>query len=287
MPNDNQGNHPGEEHHYEPKLQNPNYQDLPVPNYTGSPIPQQDQQIIDYAPPPPPIIQQTSNLGPGTKLYERPPKPKSRAPIVIALLLVTTLLFLATTIFAFTRPNSTTIPQKPPATHVIQQPTTAPTNVTSTGVATPSSTATQQTSPSPATTPQTGASVASGTITENLQLTCGANCNDPIHVTITTIQVDDGNGNMTWNISLKNVSGSSMSYGINTFELLASGTQTQIPITFPQSTGTLANSDPMSIQGIFSFVPVQNTTYTLTAGLEENPFMGPQITFDPVQITNL
>jgi hypothetical protein len=92
---------------------------------------------------------------------------------------------------------------------------------------------------------------------------------------------------MIWNISMKNVSGSSMGYGIDTFELLASGAQTQIPATFSQSSGTLANSDPVSVQGTFAFVPTQNTTYTLTVVVEENPFMGPQITFDPAQITNL
>ncbi len=76
-----------------------------------------------------------------------------------------------------------------------------------------------------------------------------------------------------------------MGYGINTFELLASGTQAQIPATFAQNSGTLTNSDPVSVQGIFAFVPTQNTTYTLTAVVGVSS--GLQITFDPAQITNL
>ena len=118
-------------------------------------------------------------------------------------------------------------------------------------------------------------------------MTCGANCNAPIRVTITTIQVNDANGNMVWNISLEDITGTSVGYGVGTFELLASGSQTQIPATISQSSGTLTNNVPYTIQATFAFVPVQNTTYTLTVGVEENPFEGPEITFVPAQITNL
>jgi hypothetical protein len=131
------------------------------------------------------------------------------------------------------------------------------------------------------------ATVPSGTITENLLLACGTNCNDPIQVTVTTIQVDDANGNMVWDVSLKDITGTNVGYGIDTFELLASGTQNQIPATISQSSGSLTNNDPYTIQATFAFVPIQNTAYTLTAVIQENPYMGPQISFEPAQITNL
>ena len=136
-------------------------------------------------------------------------------------------------------------------------------------------------------TAQSVATVTSGTITKNLLLTCGTNCNDPIRVTITDIQVNDADGNMIWNISLKNITGTSVSYGIDKFELLANGAQNQIPATFAQQSGTLPNNDPYSIQGVFAFVPTQNTTYQLTAKLNENGGAlggGVTITFDPAQI---
>ena len=152
-------------------------------------------------------------------------------------------------------------------------PTTAPTSIPTGTAAT-----------SPVATAQPVATVTSGTMTENLLLTCGANCNDPIRVTITTIQVNDADGNMVWNISLEDVTGSSVGYGIGTFELLASGAQNQIPATISQSSGTLTNNVPYTTQATFAFVPLQNTTYTLTVAVEENPFMGPEINFVPAQI---
>jgi hypothetical protein len=155
-------------------------------------------------------------------------------------------------------------------------PTTAPTSIPTGTAAT-----------SPVTTAQPVATVASGTITENLLLTCGTNCNDPIRVTITTIQVNDADGNMVWNVSLEDITGTNVGYGVGTFELLASGSQTQVPATISQSSGTLTNNDPYSIQATFAFVPVLSTTYTLTVAVEENPFMGPEITFVPAQVTNL
>jgi len=86
---------------------------------------------------------------------------------------------------------------------------------------------------------------------------------------------------------LKNITGTSVSYGIDKFELLANGAQNQIPATFAQQSGTLPNNDPYSIQGVFAFVPMQNTTYQLTAKLNENGGAlggGVTITFDPAQI---
>lgn len=164
--------------------------------------------------------------------------------------------------------------------------TTKPTSASSqTGTAIVSTTAPTSTSTaSSAATVQPVATVGSGTITENLLLTCGTNCSDPIRVTISTIQVNDADANMVWNVSLEDVSGANMGYGIDTFELLASGTQNQIPATISQSMGTLTNKDPYTIQATFAFVPVQNTTYTLSVRIQENPYMGPDITFEPAQI---
>lgn len=164
--------------------------------------------------------------------------------------------------------------------------TSAQTGATTAPTTAPTSTATTPTGTT-GTTAQPVATVASGTITENLLLTCGTNCNDPIQVTITTIQVNDADGNMVWNVSLKDITGTNVGYGIDTFEVLASGTQTQIPATISQSSGSLTNGAPYTTQATFAFVPVQNTTYTLTAVIEENPFMGPRISFEPAQITNL
>lgn len=173
---------------------------------------------------------------------------------------------------------------QPTATSAQTGPSSAPTTAPTTA---PASIPTSTPTTPPSATVQPVATVASGTITENLLLTCGANCNDPIRVTITTIQVNDANGNMVWNISLEDITGTSVGYGIQPFELLASGTQTQIPATISQSMGTLTNNVPYTIQATFAFVPIQNTTYTLAVGVEENPYLGPEITFEPAQITNL
>ena len=76
---------------------------------------------------------------------------------------------------------------------------------------TPTSIPTSTATVAPGATAQPVATVASGMISENLSLTCGTNCNDPIRVTITTIQVNDADGNMIWNITMKNITGSSIS----------------------------------------------------------------------------
>ncbi len=279
-------------------MQQPPSQD---PNrLTGQPSPRPQSEQPSFPPPPPlqpsqgryPLgeeayyNQQPPFEGPATQ-YRTGQQGKLNTPAksgniwrTATLVLFILVLILGTTTFLVLRHTSTSPTTiVPAATSQTSGHAAAVPTATSPAVTPPTST--------PASSGAAAQPVASGTITENLLLTCGANCNDPIHVTITTIQVDDANGNMVWNISMKNVSGSSMSYGIGTFELLASGTQTQIPATFSQSGGTLPNSDPSSIQGTFSFVPIQNTTYTLTVVVAENPYMGPQITFDPVQITNL
>ncbi|HZO76376.1 MAG TPA: hypothetical protein VFB60_29525 [Ktedonobacteraceae bacterium] len=262
--------------------------------YPLSPYPQTESPVA----PPPPLgsyppgeeayYGQLAQGGPITQyraqLQEKigePAKPKRNGWKIIATILAVLVLILATTTttLLLTHPSVQQTGQTtslPVATQTVQP---VPTLVTTQ--------AAQPTSTSVATQSAPVATVPSGTITENLLLTCGTNCNDPIRVTITTIQVNAANGNMIWNISLQNVSGSSMGYGVDTFELLASGAQNQIPANVTPKSDTLANSDPVKIQAIFAFVPTQNTTYTLTVAIQENPFMGPTINFDPVQITNL
>lgn len=215
-------------------------------------------------------ITQNSGLGPqGGKLPTQPPK-RPKAMTIVVLILSALVIILGVTTFLAVR-QIIPGPKAPPQPSSTVPVTPTPTATSSTGFAT--------------NTPVAMATVASGTITENLLLTCGTNCNDPIRVTITTIQVNDADGNMTWNISLKNVTGTSIAYQVNTFELRTNANQTQIPATISQSYGNLLNGDPYSIQGIFAFVPTQNTTYTLTAVVSE--YAVTQINFEPTQITNL
>lgn len=244
MSNDKQGDHPGEGHYYG-----------------------QDPQTGWST---------TQNVGAGSqggKLPGQPPKRRNAMTIVVLVLLALVIILGATTVLALRHTSA------PP---IVTVPTATP-QQSSTAVVTPTPTATSPTpTSSPDATAQPQATVANGTITENLLLTCGVNCNDPIRVTITTIQVDGANGHMIWNISMKNVTGSSVSYEVYTFDLLANGTQTQIPATFSQPQGNLTNNDPYNIQGTFAFVPLQKATYTLTAVVIANG--GTTITFDPTQI---
>ena len=224
-----------------------------------------------------------------TPQFDGPLKPKRRNGMMIFVLILVALVVIlgGTTFFALRRTNvptvavptttnpaatvaATTVPATP-----IPTPTPAPTGATSTS--TPVS--------SPGATVQPAATMPTGTVNENLLLTCGG-CNDPIRVTIATVQVDDANGRMIWNISLKDITGNPLHYAMSTFDLQANATQTQIAATFSQVSGDLTSSNPYSIQGIFAFVPTQNTTYTLTAVVYCSE-LGINITFDPIQITNL
>ena len=277
MANDNQKNYPGEENYYN---QDPQTGWSTTQNFFSclqvEKLPNQDPQTVW------PTTQNFDSGLQGGKLPDQPPKRRKFMPIVVSVLLVLVIILGATTVFALRRTNPTATAVGPKAT---TQPTASPSNVTPVPTSTSSigGIATSTSTSSPIATAQPVATVASGTITENLLLTCGANCNDPVRVTITNVQVNDANGNMLWNISMKNITGSSVNYQIETFELLASGAQNQIPANFSSLNGNLPNSDPDTIQGIFAFVPVQNTTYTLTVGI----YSGTQISFDPVQITNL
>lgn len=131
-------------------------------------------------------------------------------------------------------------------------------------------------------TPGIQPTVASGLITKNLLLSCGS-CNDPIQVTITTIQIDGANGRMVWNMTLKDITGNDLHYGFNEFDLQASGSQTKIPASYSQTQGDLTSDNPYTMQAIFAFVPLQNVTYTLTVNLGFGEFG--QIVFNPTQVS--
>jgi hypothetical protein len=168
----------------------------------------------------------------------------------------------------------------------------AQTTMTTTGATGPQTsttviaTSTNATSQSSTPVVQPTATVPSGMITENILLSCGG-CNDPIQLTITTVQVDDANGRMVWTTSLKNITGNQINYSFNEYDLLANGTQTKIPATYsPGYGGSLNDDTPFNMEETFAFVPLQNVTYTLTVIMSfNNSTESDQITFNPVPIT--
>ncbi|HEU5230234.1 MAG TPA: hypothetical protein VFU49_20620 [Ktedonobacteraceae bacterium] len=250
MQNDPQLGHPGEEHHYNP-----------------------DPQFAT-----------TQNFGPGSQGDKLSGKRRNGWKVATMILLITNLVFLATTVFAFNRANSVAQTPTLAATQTVQP---TPVN-TANPPSTPTSVAPSPTPTSVDTsgvTPTTPGSVpvANGTIQKNIVLTCSNSCNDPIRVTINTIQIDGANGRMIWDITLKNITGNDIGYGVNEWDLQADAAQTKIPATFSQRNGTLASNVPLDIQAIFAFVPSQNVTYTLTAELGTS--IGVSIAFDPVKIT--
>jgi hypothetical protein len=199
------------------------------------------------------------------------PKPQNVWRIVALFLLITTLIFLATTVLAYNH-----IINPMPSVRQGQVGQQAPT-----GAPTVSSTPTRASSPSLTPTAQPSALVADGLITKNLTLTC--ECDDPIRVTINSIQIDNANGRMIWDTSLKDITGSSLGYQISE-DLQADTLQTQAHATFSQGNGNLVSNTPHDIQGIFAFVPSHNVTYTLTVVVYSGN-LGLTMKFDPVKIS--
>lgn len=240
MLNNNQGNYPGEGHYYNQ-----------IP-HTEWPTPQ--------------------NFGPGSqggKLPDQPPKQRNIWRIVAMVMSIMTAIFAITTVLAYNHiinpiPRSTVV-----ATPVAQQPTSAPANGTPTSASTPSSTATAQSS----------ATVADGLIQKNITLTCSG-CNDPIRVTINTIRIDNANGRMIWDTTLKDVTGNAERYQIDFYNLQVSGSLTKVAAVLQGGEFTGAND----IQAVFAFIPYQNVTYILTVEVGAID-IGVKMTFDPVKIT--
>ncbi len=253
MQNDNQKKYSGEEQYYDQRPQIPNYQEPQIPI--------------------------TQNFGTGLqgKLIDRdqPPKRRNGWKVIAQVLFITTVVFFATTVLAYNHiinpPAKAVVPASTTtATQVAPQTTPRLANETPTSASTPSSTPTVQPS-----TP-----VASGLITENLLLTCGG-CNDPIHVTINTIQIDTANGRMIWDNTLKDVTNSGIGYSINEYDLQPNASQTKVPAILSQTIMSGSNR-PYDVQAIFAFVPFHNVTYVLTVMVG---FNGVYTTFDPVKIT--
>jgi hypothetical protein len=256
MPDTGKMNYPGEEGHYN---QNP-----PITNY---PDPQ-------FAP--------TQNFGPGPlggKLPNRPPERRNGWKVATLILSITTIVFLATTVLAFTRSSAST------ARTVITAPTTTltqPAQQTPTALATAAPTSALTPSSSTPAVQTSLTPVPDGVIQENITLTCNG-CNDPIRVTINTVRVDSANGRMIWDNTLKDVTGSDFNYGISTYTLQDSTAQTPaIPAVFAQSSGSLVSNIPSNTQGVFAFVPSRNVTYILTVAIG---VIGITVTFNPVKIT--
>lgn len=282
MPDNTQEQRSWDEHKYNPSQQTgqPMYQnyapnDYPPPNTTyGSPLP-------DYT--------STGNYGPadqpGTKIRDTPPSsPGNKLWKFVALFTsVVAVISLIVAAVAFTLPRasnnniaaSPTV-QKTPVAQAAQQ-TVSTTSVTPAAAAT-----------LPPTAPvQSISTVTTGTVTKNLLLSCGSNCDDPIQVTVSTIQVDDDNGRMIWNTTLKDITGNDYSYSFIEYSLQAQGSQNKILATYSQSGGSLTSNNPYNMQATFAFVPVHNVPYTLTVIVHtvESTIGSGQITFNPVSIT--
>jgi hypothetical protein len=254
MPDNNQGNYPGEGHHYGPNLGNE-----------------------------PPTMYPTG-LGPDGKLRV---KQKSAWRVVALVFFITTLIFLGTTALAYNHiigapVKATPVANTANATQVV--PTTATSAPT---VAATATSAAASTSTTPSAT-QAGVSASptasAALLTKNITLTCGG-CNDPVHVTIDTIQIDTTNGRMIWNTTLRDVTGSGRPYGIQQYSIQASASQTSVPAVLSQASMDGANKQ-YDVQGTFAFVPFRNVTYTLSVVVYFNASTGETtITFDPLQVT--
>ncbi|MBV9689145.1 MAG: hypothetical protein JO202_05470 [Ktedonobacteraceae bacterium] len=247
MRNDDQMKYPGEERYYDQGQQTPNSQWQP----TATP-----QNFV---------------TGQGDKFRESQPRQQNVWRIAALFLLMTTVIFLATTVLAYNHIIN------PTPTSTVRQAA----QQTLTSGSTLSSTPTSSSALSVTPTTQPSALVADGVITKNLTLTC--QCDDPIRVTINTIQIDNANGRMIWDTSLKDITSNSLGYQISE-DLQANTQQTQAHATFSQGSGTLVSNTPYDIQGIFAFVPSHNVMYTLTVVVYTNS-LGLTMKFDPVTIT--
>ncbi len=255
MPDNGKMNYPGEEGHYNP------------PPITSYPDPQ-------FAP--------TQNFGAVPSREKLPTKPEKRNIWKVATLIlsITTIVFLATTVLAFAHSNApTTTPTTGAAptkvsTQIPQPTPTAIATATPTSISSPSSS-------TPAV-PSSLTPVPDGLIQENITLTCGG-CDDPIRVTINTVRIDSANGRMIWDNTLKDVTGTNLNYGFNTYTLQDSTAQTAaIPAVFAQPDGGLVSNIPSDTQGVFAFIPSRNTTYTLTVIIGVGGLT--TVTFNPVKI---
>ncbi len=139
----------------------------------------------------------------------------------------------------------------------------------STTTSSPSSTRTTPTpiSGSPSCTPNTtgtpanrpSATVPSGLAVKNLTLTCSQCPSDPVHVTINNIQIDNANGRMIWDTTLRDITNSGRGFSFVKYDLEASGSTTPVSAVLSQAQFSGNQAD---MQAIFPFPPSPNVTYT-------------------------
>jgi len=135
-------------------------------------------------------------------------------------------------------------------------------------------------------------------MTENITLKCGT-CNDPIVVTITTIQIQPQFNRMIWTMTYFNNSQTDYVESFNPdsggkFTLQLNQTDSQVPGQAYVPTGPKVHNGPTQTLPAgatakdtitFSFIPYQGVPYSLSAVMADD-FDGFQpIKFDPVTIT--
>ncbi len=134
----------------------------------------------------------------------------------------------------------------------------------------------------PTPTIEPSATVADGLITKNLTLPCSSCNSDPVHVTINTIQIDNANGRMIWDTSLRDVTGSGRGFSYVKYDLQANGSQTMVDAVLSQ---TQFSGNQADMQAIFAFVPSPGVSYTLTIVVNWAYNTSGNIYFDPVKLS--
>ena len=169
---------------------------------------------------------------------------------------------------AYVSYNSSNSPKMSP-------PPTATSSPTSTLSSTPNTTVTPVNTSSGAT--------AGSSIVKNLTLTCSQCASEPVHVTINSVQIDNTNGKMIWDTTLRDVTGSKRGFEFQQYTLEASGSTVSVNGQLSQS--QFVGINQADIQAIFAFVPTPNTTYTLTIVVVWAFSTDSTLSFDPVKIT--
>lgn len=196
------------------------------------------------------------------------------APAALIILLV---LLLVTGIWGYTRGSNQPAPQGPS-----YQPsqTTSDSNSGS-NATTPTPTPTSIPTP----TPQPSVIVSDRTIPINKMLTCG-NCNDPVHVKVDSVTVQNGNGRMIWTLTFINVSGASIRLYQPTISLHdPTSAQDSSPASISDSSGGSCDTyldASLDCSMIFTFLPYTQTTYTLSVEVKNSDF---DVKFEPLEVT--
>lgn len=204
-------------------------------------------------------------------------KPHPVPSVLIAILLV---LLLITGIWGYSRQGGGS--NQPASQGQSPQPTQT-TSDSSNGSNVVDSTLTPVPTPTP--TPQPSGVVSDGTIKINKMLACG-NCNDPVHVKVDTVTVQNGNGRMIWTLTLTNVSGATIHvYGPTISLHDSTSAQDSSPASISDSDSGFCDpylDSNLDCSAIFTFLPYTQTTYTLNVEITGYNF---DIKFDPLEVT--